>query len=51
MTGAVTIRQAQAHAAAHPVYYIGTRSKVMALTFDVSWGDTMLPKVLSLLRH
>ena len=51
MTGAMTIREAQAQAAAQPVYYIGTRTKVMALTFDVSWGDTMLPKVLTVLRH
>jgi polysaccharide deacetylase family sporulation protein PdaB len=35
---------------AQPVYYIETRSKVMALTFDVSWGERMLPRVLSELR-
>lgn len=36
---------------ARPVYYIGTREKAMALTFDVSWGGQMLPKVLAILRE
>lgn len=36
---------------ARPVYYIGTQEKAMALTFDVSWGDKMLPKVLSVLKQ
>ncbi len=40
-----------AEAKAQPVYYIGTREKVMALTFDVSWGDKMLPRVLDVLKH
>ncbi len=35
---------------AHPVYYVETRQKAMALTFDVSWGDKMLPKVLAVLQ-
>ncbi len=47
----VAVREAQARADAHPVYYIATHSKVMALTFDVSWGDAMLPKVLATLHH
>ncbi len=51
LVGTVAVREAQAHSAARPVYYIGTRSKVMALTFDVSWGSTMLPKVLAVLNH
>jgi polysaccharide deacetylase family sporulation protein PdaB len=34
-----------------PVYYIATTRKVMALTFDVSWGTAMLPKVLSVLKR
>lgn len=35
----------------HPVYYIGTHEKALALTFDVSWGDKMLPKVLAVLQQ
>lgn len=35
---------------AHPVYYIQTQEKAVALTFDVSWGETMLPKVLAVLE-
>lgn len=34
-----------------PVYYVATTQKVMALTFDVSWGETMLPKVLAILAR
>jgi len=34
-----------------PVYYIATTQRVMALTFDVSWGETMLPKVLAILAR
>jgi len=37
--------------ATRPVYYIRTNTKAMALTFDVSWGETMLPKVLAVLRQ
>lgn len=33
-----------------PVYYIRTRVPAMALTFDVSWGDRVLPQVLDILR-
>lgn len=36
---------------AQPVYYVGTTQKAMALTFDVSWGETMLPKVLAILQR
>jgi peptidoglycan-N-acetylglucosamine deacetylase len=36
-----------AQARAQPVYYIATDQKAVALTFDVSWGTIMLPKVLA----
>ncbi len=35
---------------AQPVYYVETRQRAMALTFDVSWGDKMLSKVLAVLQ-
>jgi seryl-tRNA synthetase len=51
LVGAAVARAAEAEHAARPVYYVGTREKVMALTFDVSWGDRMLPQVLDVLRR
>jgi polysaccharide deacetylase family sporulation protein PdaB len=50
MGGWTIERQVAAHALAAPVYYIGTRTKAVALTFDVSWGDRMLPLVVATLR-
>ena len=44
-------RERLAQDSASPVYYIGTTQKAMALTFDVSWGESMLPKVLDILRR
>lgn len=43
--------RAAERAAQQPVYYIATTQKAMALTFDVSWGETMLPKVLAVLAQ
>lgn len=34
-----------------PAYYVATREKVMGLTFDISWGDEALRKVLEVLRE
>ena len=50
LTGAAVVSAHDAEVSARPVYYVGTQRKVMALTFDVSWGDQMLPKVLGVLR-
>lgn len=33
-----------------PVYYVGTREPLIALTFDVSWGERELPLVVAVLR-
>lgn len=48
---AVAARERATERSAQPVYYISTTQKAMALTFDVSWGETMLPKVLSILQR
>ncbi|HHV78710.1 MAG TPA: polysaccharide deacetylase family protein [Firmicutes bacterium] len=34
-----------------PVFYIKTRDKKVALTFDISWGTKTLPLVLQVLRN
>lgn len=34
-----------------PVYSVKTDEKVVALTFDISWGEKMAPKVLDILRE
>ncbi len=44
-----TVRAQTSPNMAHPVYYVQTRERAVALTFDVSWGDKMLPKVLAVL--
>lgn len=44
------LREARAAAADRPIYYIRTRERVMALTFDLSWGTKMLAKVLPILE-
>ncbi|MDI3269496.1 MAG: polysaccharide deacetylase family protein [Bacillota bacterium] len=33
-----------------PAYYVATHEKVMAITFDISWGDKALQEVLQVLR-
>ena len=48
---AVAVRARAAERSAQPVYYIGTTQRAMALTFDVSWGEVMLPKVLAILQQ
>lgn len=48
--GMIAQRQAAAERSAAPVYYVGTRTRAVALTFDVSWGERMLPLVVSVLR-
>jgi polysaccharide deacetylase family sporulation protein PdaB len=45
--GAVRVRAAES--GLRPVYYVVTRERAVALTFDVSWGERMLPKVLAIL--
>lgn len=35
----------------HPIYAVETDEKVVALTFDISWGNRMAPKVLHILRE
>ncbi len=47
--GGSAVRAHAAESTARPVYYIRANEKAMALTFDVSWGDVMLPKVLTIL--
>ncbi|BAD39998.1 MAG: polysaccharide deacetylase family sporulation protein PdaB [Symbiobacterium thermophilum] len=34
-----------------PIYSARTEDKVVALTFDISWGNQMAPKVLEVLRN
>lgn len=52
LSGALLWSRARAaERASLPVYYIGTTQRAMALTFDVSWGETMLPKVLAILSQ
>ncbi|MBX6351617.1 MAG: polysaccharide deacetylase family protein, partial [Clostridia bacterium] len=40
----------EAEAPTRPVYYVVTRSRVMALTFDISWGTQAVGEVLAVLR-
>jgi polysaccharide deacetylase family sporulation protein PdaB len=47
----VAARSLQAAEANHPIYYVRTRAKVMALTFDLSWGTKMLGLVLPILEE
>ncbi len=49
--GLAATRETAATEQAQPVYYVRTTQKAMALTFDVSWGEIMLPKVLQILRQ
>ena len=49
--GGGAVRAPAAPPGPQPVYYIGTRQKAVALTFDVSWGERMLPLVLKVLRE
>lgn len=35
----------------HPIYAVETEEKAVALTFDISWGSAMAPKVLQILRE
>jgi len=48
---AVAVHARALDQAAQPVYYIGTTEKAMALTFDVSWGEAVLPRVLGVLER
>lgn len=34
-----------------PVYSVKTEEKVLSLTFDISWGEKMAPKVLDVLKQ
>lgn len=34
-----------------PVYYVVTRQKAMALTFDIGWGEQVVHRVLDVLRR
>ena len=34
----------------HPIYAVETEEKAVALTFDISWGNAMAPKVLQILK-
>lgn len=34
-----------------PIYSAKTKEKQVALTFDISWGEKMAPKVLDVLKH
>lgn len=34
----------------HPIYAVETEEKAVALTFDISWGSAMAPKVLKILK-
>lgn len=34
----------------HPIYAVETDEKAVALTFDISWGSVMAPKVLQILK-
>lgn len=34
----------------HPIYAVDTTEKVVSLTFDISWGREMAPKVLDILK-
>jgi polysaccharide deacetylase family sporulation protein PdaB len=47
----VAARSLHAAEANRPIYYVRTREKVMALTFDLSWGTRMLGLVLPILRQ
>jgi peptidoglycan/xylan/chitin deacetylase (PgdA/CDA1 family) len=50
--GGLVLRAAWAAATDnHPIYYVRTRERVMALTFDLSWGTRMLGLVLPILRQ
>jgi polysaccharide deacetylase family sporulation protein PdaB len=49
--GAAAARVHAAARTAQPVYYVATRERAVALTFDVSWGEAMLPRVLDVLRR
>lgn len=35
----------------HPIYAVQTDEKVVALTFDISWGSAMAPRVLGVLAR
>jgi polysaccharide deacetylase family sporulation protein PdaB len=50
-TSVVIGRDLRAAEANRPIYYVQTREKVMALTFDLSWGTKMLSLVLPILEQ
>ncbi len=50
-SAAVVGRDLRAAEVNRPIYYVQTREKVMALTFDLSWGTKMLGLVLPILEQ
>jgi polysaccharide deacetylase family sporulation protein PdaB len=44
-------RDLSASAANRPIYYVHTRERAMALTFDLSWGTKMLGLILPILAQ
>jgi len=51
LPGAAVARERAAAESARPVYYIATQKRALALTFDVSWGERMLPLVMQVLAR